>query len=192
MAFSRVRRPLCVDGQTGVAVELFQDPPRSAPDPPRCRCRSSFSPRYSHDRDSCAFRREAARSPCRDNNSRRRRRRRRADRRRGPWRSASRRNRGFRAILATASHTAMSIVPTATERSPWPPGFSFFISVAQIRSGSKLSPLASSRGVGRGLTQARREAFADQTTLAIAAVRIEAVADDRDAVTVHVGDDGHE
>jgi hypothetical protein len=55
-------------------------------------------------------------------------------------RSASNRNKGFPAIFATASQIAMSIVPTATERSPCPPGFSFFISVAQMRSGSRLSP----------------------------------------------------
>ena len=57
--------------------------------------------------------------------------------------AASRRHKGWPAIFATASQTAMSSVPTATERSPCPPGFSFRISTAQIRNGSRL-PLASS------------------------------------------------
>jgi hypothetical protein len=39
----------------------------------------------------------------------------------------------------------MSMVPTATERSPWPPGFSFIIMVSQILCGSRLLPLPSSR-----------------------------------------------
>src|SRR4051812_14933208 len=42
----------------------------------------------------------------------------------------------------------MSSVPTATERSPWPPGFSFFIMTFQAFSGSILLPSRSRRAVG--------------------------------------------
>ena len=86
----------------------------------------------------------------------------------------------------------MSRVPTATERSPWPPGFSFFIMVAQMRSGSRLSPAIVEEALGRRLEDTRREALADQATLAVAAVRVEPVADDPAAVAHHVGDDGDE
>ncbi len=65
-----------------------------------------------------------------------------------PCRSASSRNSGLPAIFATTSHTAMSIVPTATERSPCPPGFSLRIMQAQTLSGSKFSPVASSSVAG--------------------------------------------
>ena len=76
----------------------------------------------------------------------------------------------------------MSSVPTATERSPWPPGFSLAIIAAQARSGSIFSPVASSKSFGIGFEQARREALADQPALAVSAVGIEAVADHRPAV----------
>jgi hypothetical protein len=39
----------------------------------------------------------------------------------------------------------MSIVPMATERSPWPPGFSFLNIAAQILCGSRFSPVSSIR-----------------------------------------------
>ena len=120
------------------------------------RRRSSSSPRCSRDRDSCASRHTAPHRPCRDSSSRRRHRRRRADRPSIPCRSASRRNSGLPAIFATASHTAMSIVPTATERSPWPPGFSLVIRQAQMRSGSRFSPVSSSSV--RGSASSRRGA----------------------------------
>jgi hypothetical protein len=42
----------------------------------------------------------------------------------------------------------MSMVPTATDRSPWPPGFSFDISAAQTLSGSRLPPASSSSVLG--------------------------------------------
>jgi hypothetical protein len=45
---------------------------------------------------------------------------------------------------------------------------------------------------GLGLEQARQEALANQPALAVAAVRVEAVADDRLAVANHVGDHGHQ
>ena len=87
----------------------------------------------------------------------------------------------------------MSIVPTATERSPWPPGFSL-----RHHRGPD-------RGRGRGCRRWRRagsagsasrmrggEALADQAALAVAAVGVEAVADDRLAVAHDVGDHGDE
>ena len=46
------------------------------------------------------------------------------------------------------------------------------------------------QGRGLGLEHARAKAFADQLALAVAAVGVEAVADDRLAVAHHVGDDG--
>src|SRR5256885_126608 len=42
----------------------------------------------------------------------------------------------------------MSIVPTATERSPCPPGFSSASITRQIRCGARLAPLSSSRARG--------------------------------------------
>ena len=59
------------------------------------------------------------------------------------------------AILATASQTAMSIVPTATERSPWPPGFSFVIIAAQILCGIEVLAVIVEQRSGVGLQQAR-------------------------------------
>ena len=86
----------------------------------------------------------------------------------------------------------MSIVPIATERSPWPPGFSLVNIVFQILCGSRLSPLSSTSDAGVGFQDARDEALAHQLALAVAAVGVEAVADHRLAVADHVGDDGHE
>src|SRR5450830_993654 len=80
---------------------------------------------------------------------------------------------GFCSILATASHTAMSMVPMATERSPWPPGFSLVNMQFQILCGSRLLPLSSTR-------------------LAGSAVGIEAVADHRLAIADDVGDHCHQ
>ena len=47
------------------------------------------------------------------------------------------------------------------------------------------------KALGRRLQDAVAEALADQAALAVAAVRVEAVADDRPAVAHHVGDDRH-
>jgi hypothetical protein len=54
----------------------------------------------------------------------------------------------------------MSMVPIATERSPWPPGFSLVNIVAQILCGSRLRPLASTSVAGsasrmRGMKRSR-------------------------------------
>ena len=73
----------------------------------------------------------------------------------------------------------MSIVPTATERSPWPPGFSLVIIVAQILCGSRFSRAIVDKRLRIGLEEPRHEALADQTTLTVATVGIEAVADHR-------------
>ena len=59
-----------------------------------------------------------------------------------------------------ASHTATSMVPMPTERSLWPPDFSFRIITARIFSGSKLSPASLSSDFGsafrmRGMKRAR-------------------------------------
>ena len=70
------------------------------------------------------------------------------------------------------------MVPTATERSPWPPGFSFCIMAAQARWGSR-RPFVVEQGGRGGFEEAGGEAFADQAALAVAAVAVEAVADDR-------------
>jgi hypothetical protein len=43
-----------------------------------------------------------------------------------------------------------------------------------------------------GFEDARDEALAHQLALAIAAIRVEAVAHDRLAIADHVGDDGHQ
>jgi hypothetical protein len=43
-----------------------------------------------------------------------------------------------------------------------------------------------------GFQDARDEALAHQAALAVAAIRVEAVADDRLAVADHVGDHGHQ
>ena len=110
-----------------------------------------------------------------------------------PSRSASRRNSGLPAIFATASQIAMSMVPTATERSPWPPGFSFCIIAAQhvvrieVVAGRRRAATAGSASSRRGA-----KALADQPALAVAAVGVEAVADDALAVALDVGDDGDE
>ena len=47
-------------------------------------------------------------------------------------------------------------------------------------------------GLRRRLEDTRREALADQATLAVAAIRVEPVAHDPAAVPDHVGDDGDE
>jgi hypothetical protein len=78
-----------------------------------------------------------------------------------PWRSASSRNSGLPAIFATASHTAMSMVPTATERSPCPPGFSLRISVCPDAVGIEIVAGVVQQRPDR-LPAARREALADQ------------------------------
>ena len=174
---SRSKRPLA---STASALRC-----RSPPAPPRCggdprrafRRRSSSSPRCSRDRDSCASRRTAPHRPCRDSSSRRRHRRRRADRPAMPCRSASRRNSGLPAIFATASHTAMSIVPTATERSPWPPGFSLRHQAGPDAVRIEIFAAVVEQRARVRLQQARREALADQAALAVAAIRVEAVAD---------------
>ena len=54
----------------------------------------------------------------------------------------------------------MSIVPIATERSPWPPGFSLVNIVSQILCGSRFLPLASTSDSGfasmmRGMKRSR-------------------------------------
>ena len=81
----------------------------------------------------------------------------------------------------------MSSVPTATERSPWPPGFSFVITTAQMRNGSRFAPASSSRSPDRLPAGAGRQPLAHQRALAVAAIGIEAVADHRLAVAHHVG-----
>src|SRR5258708_7387 len=86
----------------------------------------------------------------------------------------------------------MSMVPTATERSPWPPGFSFDISVVQILSGSRLSPASLSSVFGSASISPRRETLADQSALPVAAIGIEAVTDHPSAVAHNIGDDGNE
>ena len=60
-------------------------------------------------------------------------------------RSASTRCSGLSAILATASQTATSMVPMPTERSEWPPDFSFCIMTARIFSGSRLAGVVEQR-----------------------------------------------
>jgi len=64
--------------------------------------------------------------------------------------------------------------------------------VAQILCGSRLSPASSCvhERSGIGFEDARNEALAHQLALAVAAVRIEAVAHHRLAVADHIGDDG--
>ena len=83
----------------------------------------------------------------------------------------------------------MSSVPTATERSPCPPGFSLAIIAAQTRSGSRLSPASSCRLCRIGFEQPRSETLADQAALPVASVGVESVADD--AVPI-ANDIGHE
>ncbi len=56
--------------------------------------------------------------------------------------------------------------------------------------GVEVVPGVVEEGGGVGFEQARGEAFADQAALAVAAVGVEAVADDGAAVAHHVGDDG--
>jgi hypothetical protein len=73
----------------------------------------------------------------------------------------------------------MSMVPTATERSPWPPGFSIEIVAGLVE-----------QRFGIGFGQPRREALTDQAALPVTPIGIEAVADHRLAVAHHVGDDG--
>ena len=84
----------------------------------------------------------------------------------------------------------MSMVPTATERSPWPPGFSFCIMVAQMRSGSRLSPESFRSVSGSASSRRGSKALADEAALAVAAVGVEAVADHRLAVADDIGDHG--
>ncbi len=172
-----------VDRELRVLADLLQHRLDPRCDPRRStRRRSSSSRRCSRDRDSRASRRAASTGPCRDSSSRRRHRRRRAGWRSRPWRSASRRNSGLPAIFATASHTAMSIVPTATERSPWPPGFSLIIMRRPDLVRIEIVAGLVEQRLRIGLQQPRREALADQAALAVAAVGIEAVADHRSAV----------
>ena len=83
------------------------------------------------------------------------------------------------AIFAIASQTAMSSVPTATERSPWPPGFSLVIIAAQILCGIEVVAGLVEQARRVGFEDAVAEAFADEAALAVAAVRVEAVADHR-------------
>jgi hypothetical protein len=64
-------------------------------------------------------------------------------------------------IFATASQTAMSMVPMATERSPWPPGFSLVNMQSQTLCGSRLSPRRSPAS-RIGFEDARDEALAHQ------------------------------
>jgi hypothetical protein len=76
----------------------------------------------------------------------------------------------------------MSMVPTATERSPWPPGFSFDISVAVLVK----------QRIRIGFHQPRRETLADQSALPVAAIGIEAISDHALAVAHDIGDDGNQ
>ena len=92
------------------------------------------------------------------------------------------------AILATASHTATSIVPMPIERSECPPDFSLRIITARILSGSRLSPRLVEQRLRLGLQDARDEARAHLRAAGIAAGGVERVADDRLAVAHHVGD----
>jgi hypothetical protein len=55
-----------------------------------------------------------------------------------------------------------------------------------------LSSFSSRRLSGGGFEDAVAEALADQAALAVAAVRVEAVADDAPSVAHHVGDNGDE
>src|SRR5579875_1819813 len=77
----------------------------------------------------------------------------------------------------------MSSTPTATERSPWPPGFSLPIMAAHALCGS-MTPCSSTIDSGaasrrRGMKPSRR----------ITAVGVEAEADHRLAVAAYVRDD---
>ena len=55
---------------------------------------------------------------------------------------------GRSAIFAARSHVAISRAPTATDRSPCPPGFSFCMSTSRTRVGSIPSPLSSASASG--------------------------------------------
>ena len=72
----------------------------------------------------------------------------------------------------------MSTVPTATERSPWPPGFSFVIITAQAFSGSMIRSVGIEKSGRRRAKQTRDHPLAQNTLLRIAAVRMKPVADD--------------
>ena len=95
--------------------------------------------------------------PCRDSSSRPRHRRRRADWPRG---RSARRAAGTAACRRSSPprpRPPCRCVPTATERSPCPPGFSLVIIAAQIRCGSRLSPSSSSRLFGSASRDAARK-----------------------------------
>jgi hypothetical protein len=72
------------------------------------------------------------------------------------------------------------MVPTATDRSPWPPGF----------LGIEVGAFGIQKRSRRGAKQTRNNALAQDALLRIAAVRMKAVADDRLTVADNVGMNG--
>jgi hypothetical protein len=94
--------------------------------------------------------------------------------------------------LGLASHTAISMVPTATERSPGPPGFSLVIMAAKTRSIVFFACLIQKRG-SFGLQDARGKTLPDQVTLAVAAIGVKSITNHNLLfVPDDVGDDRHQ
>jgi hypothetical protein len=85
----------------------------------------------------------------------------------------------------------MSMVPTATERSPSSRLFVLHQGLPDAVGIEILFGIGKERLGGR-LKQAGSEALADESALAVAAVGVEAVADDRGAVANDVCDDCYE
>jgi hypothetical protein len=92
--------------------------------------------------------------------------------------------------LATASHTAMSMVPTATSARHGRPAFSFDIIVAQILSGIEIIAGGVTQRFRISFQQARREALRISPPCPVRPLELNAVADHAPAVAHHVGDDG--